>query len=181
MFFLKCKRALQDLMINTGYANVATIPWHSNLNWHHKGRLPLVLVTSAFLFLILVASKQMSCVWLPHYMSGGSIPEDLLGWLCWSIISFFRGTCSSIFVPFLPCELTKLQSKMRTWQPCGKQMRPNWCAREAKCCTIRFTSEPANDACSCRNQKIQEVSLETRRLSKHVIFRRLGLSNHVKS
>jgi len=91
MFFLKCKRALQDLLINTGCANVATIPWHSNLNWHHKGRLPLVLVTSAFLFLILVASKQMSCVWLPHYMSGGSIPEDLLGWLCWSIISFFRG------------------------------------------------------------------------------------------
>lgn len=57
----------------------------------------------------------MSSVWLPQYMSGGSIPEDLLGWLCWSIISFFQRTCSIIFIPFLSCELTKLPSNKVRW------------------------------------------------------------------
>ena len=131
----------------------------------------------------LVASKQMSCVWLPHYMSGGSIPEDLLGWLCWSDpFHFFQGTCSSIFVPFLPCELTKLQSKMRTWQPL-RQAKCGPTGVHGKPSVAQFGS-PANQQTMhvpAGTIKIHEASLETRRLSKHVVFRRLGLSNHVRS
>ena len=65
-----------------------------------------------------------------------------------------------------------MQSEMRTWQPCGKQMRPNWCAGEAKCCTIRSPE---------KNQEVRLEIQKARSLKSCEIHSTLALGLNLES